>query len=125
MTMNQVNHFVRVDIVWSFNMIGGMKGVDDVDMRVLNDVYSKAGAFLVARHSFHMSGNNIQYNGFLHALREHFDSYNMGSSYFINFYEALFRSISPALAQITTPITGCYPMTNATGDIEGFVFVAQ
>lgn len=122
--MEPINHFVRVDVVWSYNMIGGLKGIDDINMNVLNDVYSKAGAFLIARHQFHMSNNNVQYNGFLHAMHEHFDTYQVGAPYFLNYYEMLFRTISPALAQITNPITGCWPMTNSTGDIEGFVFSA-
>lgn len=122
--MEPINHYIRVDIVWSYNMIQGVVGVDEVNMLLLNDVYSKAGAFLIARHQFHMSGNNVQYNGLMHALREHLDRYEMGANYFLNFYEYLFRTISPCLAQITNPITACYPITNNSGDIEGFVFSA-
>lgn len=120
--MEYVNHFVRVDIAWSYNLIGGLKGIDEVNMQVVEDVFSKAGAFMVAKHQFHMSGDNVQFNGLMHAMREHFDRYQVQSNYFINYYESLFRIISPALAQIPSPIRQCHYICNATGDLEGFVF---
>lgn len=117
-----VNHFVRVDEVWSYNMIGGLKGIDNINMAVLQDIFDKLAAFMTAKHQFHTSKNAQQYNGFMHVFREHFDTYEVGANYFMNYFEMLFRMISPALAQVPGQIRSCQTMVNDNCEVIGFVF---
>lgn len=116
-----INHFVRVEPLWSYNMIGGLKEIISIDMNVLDDVYHKAGAYLMAKHNFHLSGDAVQYNHILHKLAEHMEAY-VSWKYFQYFYDNLFGIISPALGMIRHKITKCSVMVNNTGEVEGFVF---
>ena len=120
--MNNINHFVRVDVVWSYNLIRNLEGIVPMDMHVLDNIYRTTAAYLMAKHAFHMSGDNIQYNGIMSAIQMDLEKYECGSRYFLGCYDALFRMISPALAQMVTPILGVTTITTDTGDIEGFVF---
>ncbi|QBJ02642.1 hypothetical protein MZD04_gp114 [Pseudomonas phage Psa21] len=120
--MPGINHFVRVEQVWSYNLIGGLKESMTMDVKSLNDIYGKTATYLLARHNFHLSNDNVQYNGFINQLREHMDQYSPGFNYFFHYFENLFRIISPALAQIQLPIIKCTTITTDLGDIEGFVF---
>lgn len=117
-----INHFVLVDQVWSYNMIGGLKETIPLDMHVIDNVYRKAGAYLVAKHNFHLTKDAQQYNGFMFELQEHMEQYAVGWTFFSYYYENLFRILSPSLAQIKHTITGVTPIQSATCDIEGFVF---
>lgn len=117
-----INHFVRIDQVWSYNMIGSLKGVIDLNMHVVDDLFKSTAAYLLAKHNFHLTKDNLQYNGFLHKMREHLDGYEVGFDHFQYYFDNLFRIISPALAQIPARIIGSTTITNNTGEIEGFVF---
>ncbi|WDS62327.1 hypothetical protein [Pseudomonas phage D6] len=120
--MQGINHFIRVEQVWSYNLIGSLKESMNIDMRLVNDVYTKTAAFLLARHQFYISKDNLQYNAFINSLREHFECYTPGFNHFFYYLDNLFRIISPALAQIQSPIKSVTTITTDTGDIEGFVF---
>lgn len=117
-----INHFVRVDEVWSYNMIGGLKENIALDMHVISDIFSKVGAYLMARHNFHLTNDAVQYNGFIFELTNHMEQYQVGWSFFNYYFDNLLRLISPSLAQIQHSITKAYPMVTVNGDIEGFVF---
>jgi len=122
--MQGINHFVRVEQAWSYNLIGSLKDLmsNDINMQLVDDIYKKTAAFLLARHQFYLTHNNLQYNAFINSLREHFESYSPGFNHFFYYLENLFRFISPALGQILSPIVSVTTITTDTGDIEGFVF---
>jgi hypothetical protein len=118
-----INHFVRIEQVWSYNMVGSLKELVSIDMHVINDLFTKVAAYLMARHNFHLTQNNQQYNWFMHQLRDHFDGrYSVPADHILYYYENIFRIISPALAQIPASIIKCTTITTDAGDIEGFVF---
>lgn len=118
-----INHFVRVEQVWSYNMVGSLKETMAIDMHVINDLFTKAAAYLMAKHNFFLIQDNQQYNGFMNQLREHLEGrYTVTPDHLIYYFENIFRIISPALAQITDRIVNCTTITTDQGDIEGFVF---
>ncbi|MNB93922.1 hypothetical protein D3C87_1059500 [compost metagenome] len=121
--MPGINHFIRVEQVWSYNMVGSIKETMDMDMHVINDLFTKTASYLMARHNFHLMQDNQQYNGFMNHLREHLEGrYNVTPDHLIFYFDNLFRIISPALAQITERIITCTTITTDLGEIEGFVF---
>lgn len=117
-----INHFVRVDQAWSYNMIGGLKEHITIDMHVINDIYTKAASYLVARHNFFLTQNGQQFNQLINAMSEHMESFYVGWKYFQYYFNNLFLIISPALGQIRYPITKVTTIVTDAGEIEGFVF---
>lgn len=117
-----INHFVLVDQVWSYNMMGGLKESGELEPHVILDIYQKVGAYLMAVHNFHLTKDATQYNGFMFQLQEHLEQYTVGWRFFAYYFENLFRIISPSLGNIKHPITGVTPIITDSKDIEGFVF---
>jgi hypothetical protein len=118
-----INHFIRIEQVWSYNMVGSLKETMAIDMHVINDLFTKAASYLMAKHNFYLVQDNQQYNGYMNQLREHLEGhYTVTPDHLIYYFENIFRIISPALAQITDRIVNCTTITTDQGDIEGFVF---
>jgi hypothetical protein len=121
--MPGINHFVRIEQVWSYNMVGSIKEIMSIDMHVINDLFTKTASYLMAKHNFFLYQDNQQYNGFLNELHEHIEGYyKVTPDHLIYYFDNLFRIISPALAQITERIVTCTTITTELGEIEGFVF---
>lgn len=104
-------------------MVGSIKETMDMNMHVINDLFTKTASYLMAKHNFYLNQDNQQYNGYMHHLRDHLEGhYNLPPDHFIFYFENLFRIISPALAQIPERIINCTTITTDLGEIEGFVF---
>jgi hypothetical protein len=112
---------IPVDIVWSYNYIGGLEGTMDVNTAVLADLFGLAADYVRHWHNFQLSRDNIVWNLFAEHLNMRLVSYPCHPTYSISYFRMLYNSLRLGLTQVPSQIQSIQVVNNAQGDVEAFV----
>jgi hypothetical protein len=116
------NVFIRVDPVWTYNFLGGLKEALTLDYKNVSEIFSLVGSYLVARHNFHVTKDAVTYNAFYEAFTKYLHQFEIYPTYFIHSFDHLYRLLKGALDCMAKEAKTFTMINDIEGEITGIVF---
>lgn len=117
-----MNVLITIDPVWSYNLIGGIKGFVDIDHNTQSHIFEMVGLYIKLQHNFvytHLKDDfNTGYEYILMSLQR----YPIDTSYFEHYFKNLYRTYQLSFNALKGIIKKVTIITNDHGDINAFIF---
>lgn len=116
-----MNHFIRVDIVWSYNLMGGLS--EDIDHPLdhwhMDTVYQTFCRYIKAKHNFKLDYNAVKFNQEMESIKSSLPSIYY-VTYCLFYFDNLYAMLGASFSSINY-ITDIELGVTSLGDLEAIL----